>query len=92
MATVTRSSRYTNEELARLGDEIYERDIAPKMRPEDQGKVVVIEVESGDYEVDKDGIAAEDRLRARHPDALFWFRRVGSQYLFSFGHPRGAAA
>lgn len=92
MATATRSSRYTNEELARLGEEIYERDIAPKMGPEDQGKVVVIEVESSDFEVDKDGIAAEDRLRARHPDALFWFRRVGARYLFSFSHHRGAAA
>jgi len=92
MATVTRSSRYTNEELARLGDEIYERDVAPKMGPEDQGKVVVIEVESGDFEVDKDGIAADDRLRARHPDALFWFRRVGSPYFFSFGYHRSSAA
>jgi hypothetical protein len=89
MATVTRSSRYTNEELARLGDEIYDRDIAPKMGPEDHWKVVVIEVESGDYEVAKDEITADERLRSRHPDALFWFRRVGSRYLHRFGHHRG---
>ena len=92
MATMTRSSRYTNEELARLGDEIYERDIAPKMGPEDQWKVVVIEVESGDYEIDKDEVAAGERLRVRHPEALFWFRRVGSRYLHTFGHHRSTAA
>jgi hypothetical protein len=92
MAATTRSSRYTNEELARLGDEIYERDIAPKMGPEDQWKVVVIEVESGDYEIDKDEVAAGERLRARHPEALFWFRRVGSRYLHHFGHHRSTAA
>ena len=69
---MTRSSRYTNEELARLGDEIYERDIAPKMGPEDQWKVVVIEVESGDYEIDKDEdrgtrrSVSEDRCDCRH--------------------------
>lgn len=88
---MTRSSRYSNEEMARLGDEIYDRDIAPKMGPEDQGKVVVIEVESGDFEVAKDEIIADERLRSRHPDALFWFRRVGSRYLHRFGY-RGTSA
>ncbi len=92
MATMTRSSRYTNEELARLGEGIYERDIAPKMSPEDQRKVVAIEVESGDFEVARDEILADERLRSRHPDALFWFRRVGSPYLHRFGHHRGTAA
>jgi hypothetical protein len=52
----------------------------------------VIEVESGDFEVAKDEIIADERLRSRHPDALFWFRRVGSPYLHRFGHHRGTAA
>jgi N-dimethylarginine dimethylaminohydrolase len=92
MATGRREPRYSNEEFARRGEEIYERDIFPKLGPEDQGKVVVIEIETGDYEVDKDEIAAGERLRARHPEALFWFRRVGSPYLYRFGHHRSTAA
>lgn len=92
MATAPRQSRYSNEEFARRGEEIYERDILPKLGPEDQGKVVVIEVETGDYEIDKGEIAADDRLRIRHPDALFWFRRVGSRHFFRFGYHRGTAA
>lgn len=80
------------EEFARRGDEIYDRHILPQLGPEDQGKVVAIDVQTGDYEVDADEIAAGDRLRARHPEALFWFRRVGSPYLYRFGHHRGTAA
>lgn len=34
--------RYEVEELARRGDEIYDRDILPKLRPEDKGKIVAI--------------------------------------------------
>jgi len=83
-----REPRYSNEELARRGEEIYERDILPKVGAEDQGKVVVIEVDTGDFEIDKDEVAAGERLRARHPESLFWFRRVGSLYLYRFGHPR----
>jgi hypothetical protein len=85
---VTKSSypRYSKEEFARRGDEIYERDILPRMRSEDDRKVVAIEIETGDYEIGKDEIDAAHRLRTRHPVAPFWFRRVGSSYLHRFGH------
>jgi hypothetical protein len=92
MATAPRRPDASSEEFARRGDEIYERDIFPKVGPADQGMVVVIEVESGDYEIDKDEVAAGERLRARHPHALFWLRRVGSRHLHRFGHHRSTAA
>jgi hypothetical protein len=92
MVTRPTQPHYSGEGLARRGDEIYERDIRPRLGCEDQEKVVVIEVETGDYEVDKDEVAAGERLRARHPDALFWFRRVGSRYLYRFGHHRSTMA
>ena len=31
--------RYTKEEFARRGDEIYERDVLPQVMPEDEGQV-----------------------------------------------------
>jgi hypothetical protein len=80
------------EEFARRGEEIYERDILPRLKPEDQWKVVAIEVETGDYEIDKNEVVATHRLRERHPTALFWFRRVGSSFLHRFGHHSGTAA
>jgi hypothetical protein len=92
MATAPRQPGYSDQEFARRGDEIYERDILPKIGPEDQGKVVVIEVEAGDYEIDRDEVAAGERLRARHPMAFFWFRRVGSRVLHRFGHHSSTAA
>jgi hypothetical protein len=75
-------------EFARRGDEIYNREILPQVRPEDHWKVVAIEPETGDFEIARDEVAAAHRLRARHPKALFWFRRVGSPYLHRFGYRR----
>ena len=69
--------RYSKEEFARRGDQIYERDIAPLVAEEDQGKFIVIDIESGVYEIDADELAASDRLLARKPDAQMWLRRVG---------------
>ncbi len=77
--------RYSKEEFARRGDQIYERDIAPLVTEEDQGKFIVIDIESGAYEIDADEITASDRLLARKPDAQMWLRRVGSRYARRFG-------
>ena len=80
------------EALARRGDEIYDRDVFPKLRPEDKGKIVAIDVKTGDYELATDELTAAHGLRARRPDAQIWFRRVGSRYLHRFGHRRWTAA
>jgi hypothetical protein len=79
--------RYSMEEFARRGDEIYDRDIHPNITASDDGKFVLIDIESGDYEIDADEIAASDRLLARHPDAQVWMLRVGSRYARQFGRP-----
>ena len=84
-------SAYTDEEIARRGDEIYDRDISPRLKKEDQGKYILIDVETGDYEVDSNEIAASKRLLVRRPGAEIWFRRVGSRYARRFG-PRQAQA
>lgn len=84
--------RYSKEEFARRGDEIYERDIHSQLGPDDEGKFVVIDIETGAYEVDRDEIVASDRLLARRPDAQVWLRRVGSRYARRFGALHRATA
>jgi hypothetical protein len=83
--------RYSKEEFARRGNEIYERKVLPRLGPDDEGKYALIDIETGDYEVDRDEIAASDRLLARIPDAQIWFRQVGSRYARRFG-PRFESA
>jgi len=77
--------RYSKEEFARRGDAIYERDVRPHLKPEDDGKFVAIDIESGAYEMDEDEMAADDRLHARLPQAQVWMVRVGSRYVHRFG-------
>ena len=79
------TARLSREEVAERGDEIYDTHISPIVKAEDMGCYVVIDVESGDYEIDRNELAASDRLRARHPDAQTWLRRVGSRYARHFG-------
>jgi hypothetical protein len=83
MAAVSR--RYSKEEFARRGDAIYEKEIRPHVNPEDEGKLVAIDIESGAYEIDEGELAAFDRLRARVPEAQIWLVRIGSRYVHRFG-------
>ena len=76
---------YSKEEFARRGDEIYENDIRPHVEAGNEGKFVVIDIETGAYEVDADELAASDRLLARRPNAQTWLRRIGSRYVRRFG-------
>ncbi|NET00318.1 MAG: hypothetical protein F6K61_06990 [Sphaerospermopsis sp. SIO1G1] len=77
--------RYSKEEFAQIGDQIYETQIRSKIETDNQGKIVAIDIETGDFEIDVSEIAACDRLESRHPDAQIWMVRIGSRYVRRFG-------
>ena len=77
--------RYSKEEFARRGDEVYQTQVRQHLKAEDNGKFAAIDIESGAYELAEDELEACDRLNARIPDAQVWLVRVGSRYLHRFG-------
>jgi hypothetical protein len=81
---------FNREEFAQRGDEIYERDVRSLVESDNEGKYIVIDIETGAYEVDADEISASDRLLSRFPNAQIWLRRIGSRHARRFGvrpHP-----
>lgn len=82
--------RLAREEVARRGDDLYEKTILPLLRAEDAGCYAVIDVGTGEYEIDENEMAASDRLLARHPEAQVWLRQIGSRYARRFGKRPGA--
>ncbi|HLG15576.1 MAG TPA: hypothetical protein VJH03_13910 [Blastocatellia bacterium] len=83
--------RYSKEEFARLGDEFYERNVLPHVTEADKGKFAVIDLETGNYEINRDEVVAHDRLSARNPGTNVWVVRIGSRYARRFG-PRSPSA
>jgi hypothetical protein len=70
-------SNYAREEIARLGEEIYHQSIRDQVMPHQKGKFLVLDIETGDYEVDEDDLQAEKRLRSRRPHGVLYGMRVG---------------
>ena len=54
--------------------------------PENIGKIIIIDVKRGDYEVASDevGLGETQRLRERHPDPVLYGLRIGYEAVASF--------
>ncbi len=76
---------YTTEEIVALGQAIYRDRIKELVKHTEKGKLVIIDVKSGDYEIDEDDITAVLRLRERKPDAITYAVRVGYRAVYSLG-------
>jgi len=82
---VAKQPRYSPEEHARLGTEIYEQRIRPKVEVGNRGKIVAIDVDSEEFEIGKDGMSAAKQLLARRPTAQIWCVRIGYPAVHRFG-------
>jgi hypothetical protein len=84
-AMAVRHPRLSKEEHARRGTEIYERRIRPQLEAGNHGRIVAIDVETGEFELGDNTLQAADRLLARCPDAQIWFVRIGHRGVHRFG-------
>ena len=80
-----RHPRYSKEEFARRGDEIYESQVLQQVEEGNHGKIVAIDIETGAFEVADDLVTASKQLSARVPDAQTWFIRIGHPAVDRFG-------
>lgn len=76
----------SREEVARPAKQLYESNIRQKVETEENiGKMIVIDIETGDYEVDANGLKAPRNLSKKHPNARPFNIRIGYNVAVSFG-------
>lgn len=80
-----RQPRYSKEEFARRGNQLYESQVRSQVEEGNHSRVVAIDIETGAFEVADTPIAATDRLYEQYPDAQPWVIRIGHRALYRFG-------
>ena len=80
-----RQPRYSKEEFANRGNEIYESQVRSQIEEDNSGRIVAINIETGSFEVADTPMVAVDRLYEREPDAQPWVIRIGHRAVFRFG-------
>ena len=72
-------------DIGALAWQIYARHRSAVETPENIGKMMVIDVDSGDFEIDDEGIESSRKLKARHPGDRRFGIRIGYRAAESFG-------
>lgn len=80
-----RQPRYSKEEFAQRGDELYETQVRPQVATGNHGKIVAIDIETGAFELADEILTATNLLFQRIPDAQPWIVRIGYRAVHRFG-------
>ena len=79
-------TRYSKEEAARRGDEIYEQKIRPQVEGKYKNQVVAIDIETGAYAIGDSVLEASKELSGLQEIKDVWFVRIGHRTLHRIAH------
>ena len=85
---MTERSKMPYEEQKRRGQAVYDDQIRHLIAPEDEGKYVLVDVLTGDYEIADRSADARVKLRRRRPDAVIHTMRRHKTYVGRLRSPR----
>jgi hypothetical protein len=75
-----------DERVSRVGHEIYETQLRLSVETEENiGKLISIDINTGDYEIGEKLLPTIKRLQARRPDAEIWTERIGYNAVYAVG-------
>jgi hypothetical protein len=74
------------KEIARRGQDIYHRSIRSQVETrENLGKIIAIDIKTGNYEIDDNFLTSTDRLHRQFPAATIWVERIGFNAVYAVG-------
>ena len=81
-------ARFSSTEIAQRGQALYDQQLRAQVEANHPGQFLVLDIETGDYEIDVDDVAAIQRAKAKHPDAALYILRVGAPTAYRLGGQR----
>jgi hypothetical protein len=75
----------TSKEVAAIGEQLYAEQIREKVEEEHRGKFLVLDIDSGDYEINERDVEASLRLLQRRPDGTLYGLRIGFAAAYRLG-------
>lgn len=78
-------ANYTTEEVAARGEAIYAEQLRGLVEAGNNGKFLVLDIETGDYEIDADDLQATLRMLSRRPAAVLYGLRIGYPAAYRLG-------
>jgi len=67
----------TGLQIGQRGQALYDQTSRTQVEQDHRGKFLILDVNTGDYEMDAEDLTASKRLLARRPDAVLFGVRIG---------------
>jgi hypothetical protein len=84
-------SQLSPDEIVRRGEELYRRQLQPAVEAGNDGKYLIINVETGEYVIDMDDVAASRKAKDLFTDAPLFTMRIGRAAAYRLGGRFGEA-
>lgn len=68
---------FDKKAFAKKGKHIYRQKYAKKLEPTEKGKIIAIEIESGDSFLGNSTVDAILKAKVKYPNRIFYLMRVG---------------
>lgn len=78
-------TRFSNDEIASRGQSLYEREIRANVEGQHDGRFLVLDIETGEYEIADLAVDAVRRMKARHADPALFIIRIGRPAAYRLG-------
>ncbi len=79
--------RFTRDEIVMRGQTLFEQHIRAKVEPGHHGKFLVVDIETGEYEIDANELNAVNRAKLKNTEAVLYIVRVGYPTAYKLGGP-----
>ncbi len=77
--------RYRSAEIVERGQALYDQQIRESVEASHKGRFLVLNIETGEYEIDDHELAALKRAKAKNPDAALYMLRMGYSSAYRIG-------
>ena len=72
-------------EIGRRGQALYDQQLRAQVEDGNRAKVLILDVNTGDYEIDDEDLTASKRLLERRPEAVLFGVRIGHRAAYRLG-------
>jgi predicted solute-binding protein len=76
---------HSGEDVAQRGKAYYEALRSQVEAADNIGKIIAIEINTGDYTIGDDLLETSLRLKAKYPDGEMWAERIGFNAVYAVG-------
>jgi len=81
MKVITEPKSFDIKAFGKKAREIYKENFQDKLEPKENGKIIAIEVGSGEMFLGNSVTEAAMKARKKYPDKFYYFIRVGYSYV-----------